>query len=122
MKDATALSVRNASLAARPDEDRKAEISRLEKDGTEYGGCDPRRLRVVREFCRCHHSTSFTTLTFRYTRSRERSAAVPDFGENGASPSLNQLQANCGLAVAEVQSLICDDGMVPGFVVEHWQS
>ena len=38
------------------------------------------------------------------------------------SPSLNQLQTNRGPAVAKEQTLIRDDGMVPGFVVEHRQS
>ena len=38
------------------------------------------------------------------------------------SPSLDQLQTNRSLAAAEEQSLIRDDGVVPGFVVEHWQS
>jgi hypothetical protein len=35
LNDATALSVRNVSLAAWTDEDRLAEVSRLKKDGTD---------------------------------------------------------------------------------------
>jgi|GEM_PF-2270370 len=38
------------------------------------------------------------------------------------SPSLNQLQTNRSLAVAKEQTLTRDNGVVPGFVVEHWQS
>jgi len=38
------------------------------------------------------------------------------------SPSLSQLQTNRSLAAAKEQTLIRDDGMVPGFVVEHRQS
>lgn len=36
--------------------------------------------------------------------------------------SLSQLQTNRRLAIANEQTLIRDDGVVPGFVVEHRQS
>ena len=38
------------------------------------------------------------------------------------SLSLNQLQTNSSLAIAEEQAFVGKDGVVPGFVVEHRQS
>ena len=69
-----------------------------------------------------YHSTLFTPMIFHYTRFREQFPDVPVFRSIAGSPLLTQLQTNSGLAVAEEQALIRNDGVVPGFVVEHRQS
>jgi len=68
-----------------------------------------------------YHSTSFTTLTLHHTRLRGQSPAVLVSSENVELPSLDQLQANRSLTIAEEQAFVGKDGMVPGFVVEHRQ-